>query len=409
MKKLALGLCLAGFLAACGGGDDDGGDVTPVPDASNPNDPDASVTPPACNPLGPAGNQGCNPGEKCTWIRIAETPDRIGKVGCVPDGTVDAGAACTDGEPGETTGYDNCKAGLICIGTCKDICGFDGSANAACATGEACTRYADTFSNGDEDPIAGACNPTCDPLTQTRMVAGNPNPTDCGTNQGCYLLATSADTIAVCASAGMPTHNQPIPGTSTGEPTYANSCAPGHVPRQAVQGVTGNECASLCKPADVTSTTNMQYEGGDSRVLNFRGTAADCVHGAAPGDGDALVDPNVPTTGESCQYYWTREPTENITAFSNTLGWCFQVRSWKYDPDGMQPINNTADYPRCITVTTGDVIPPVNAMTPHNDAIYFGCMALPTMLQSVGRNAVRWHHRFEPKMDRLQRPINARH
>ncbi|HVK78881.1 MAG TPA: hypothetical protein VM734_36530, partial [Kofleriaceae bacterium] len=80
-----------------------------------------------------------------------------------------------------------------------------------------------------------------------------------------------------------------------------------------------------------------------------------------------------------------------------------------YDPDGMQPVNNTAAYPRCITVTTGDVIPPVNTMTPHNDAIYFGCMALPTMLQSVGRNAVRWHHRFEPKMDRLQRPINARH
>ena len=86
--------------------------------------------------------------------------------------------------------------------------------------------------------------------------------------------------------------------------------------------------------------------------------------------------PEVPDTGESCQYYWTREPSSEPTPFSNTLGWCFPVQSWRYDPDGMDPINNTDPYPRCPTLTTGDVVPPISTDIPQNDAMYFGCVAL---------------------------------
>ena len=77
-----------------------------------------------------------------------------------PDGTTARGntGAGIRVVRGETTGFDNCVAGSICIsGTCQDICGFDGSAGATCATGYACTRYDQLFANNDDDPVAGAC------------------------------------------------------------------------------------------------------------------------------------------------------------------------------------------------------------------------------------------------------------
>lgn len=375
--KFAVPLLFAS-LVACGGGKDKpaiDGSVTPpvdsttvLVDAADPI-PDAFVEG-ACNPLEAPGQQGCAAGRKCTWIEIQETPEPIGALGCVPDGTVALGGACTTGAPGETTGYDNCAAGGICINAvCKDLCGFDASANAACAAGSACTRYSGLGANGEDDPVIGACNETCDPLKQTRIVNGQTE--TCGTGQGCYLLASTVDTIAVCAGAGTPTHNQPIVGM-----TFANSCAPGHVPRQAVQGVAGNECAALCKPANVYMGNNEAFEGGDSTVTNWMNMPATCESA-----GGTTVRPEVPATGESCTFYWTREPAANLTSFSNTLGWCFNHASWKYDPDGMEPINNTADYPRCPTLTTGDVVPPIGN-PPHNDAIYFGCHELPAMKQA---------------------------
>ena len=397
MKKLALGalLCLAGFLAACGGGDD--GTVTPIDAPGGIDGQDV------CNPLAAPGSQGCATGQKCTWIEIADTPDPLGKVGCVPDGTAQLGAACTRGAVGEATGFDNCAAGLICIGSvCQDICGFDGSANAACGAGpggvaQACTRYADLFANGDDDPIAGACNPTCDPLTQTVPLTGG-GTTTCGTNKGCYLLSGTADTIAVCANQPANpqtrTHNMPINGTA-----YANSCAPGNMPRTAVQGQTGAECGALCKAEDVFQGTNdgasgrPDYEGGNGTVMNWNNHPATCVS-----EGGATVAPAVPSTGENCTFWWTREQADGITAFSNTLGWCFNFQAWTYDLDGSGPGTQTAPYPRCINLTAGDVLQPMN-MTPDN--LYFGCIAYPAMLRSTSQNMVKWQHRHEPAIDRV--------
>lgn len=341
----------------------------------------------ACDPLAPAGQQGCASGRKCTWISV---DDENGKIGCADEGSVALGGACTTGPVGETTGYDDCAAGGICImGVCKDLCGFDGSATAACAAGMACTRYAGIGANGDDSPVIGVCNESCDPLTQTRIVNGSPE--SCGQGKGCYLLSNATDTIAVCAGAGTVAHNLPINGT-----VYANSCVPGHVARQAVQGESAFECASLCKPADVYMGNNEAYEGGNSTVTNYANMPATCESA-----GGATVRPEVPTTGESCQYFWTRESTTGLTAFSNTIGWCFNHASWKYDPDGMEPINNTADYPRCITTTTGDVIPPNNGT--ESDAQYFGCTALPTSFVSSEKPT-----KFavpKAKVDRLSPPM----
>jgi hypothetical protein len=82
----------------------------------------------------------------------------------------------------------------------------------------------------------------------------------------------------------------------------------------------------------------------------------------------------VPTTGESCQYYWTRESTSRVTRFSNTLGWCFNFQSWTYDLDGAGSGTTTAPYPRCINLTQSDVLQPLDGTA---DTLYFGCVAAP--------------------------------
>lgn len=375
MKKLALGtLMIAGLLAACGGDDD----VSVQPDASI----DGGGQ---CNPLGAAGQQGCAANEKCTWIRIQETPERLGRVGCVPEGDVALNGACMFGPPGDTTGFDNCQAGLICNGTCADICGFDGSAGASCAAGFNCTRYDGLFANGEDEPVAGACNPGCDPVTQTQTVGGGP----CPGGDGCYLLTSATETIAVCANAGDVAHNADIVGGA-----FANSCVPGAQPRRKEPTSMTVQCGGLCNPVDVTTTTNMTSEGGAEIAGN--NTAKDNCQtswGANP--------PQDGTAGESCRFWWAREQFEGLSPYSNTVGWCFKHAVFQYDTDGDSM--DDAPFPRCTALTTGDVVPPIgNPM--HNDAQYFWCVALPATatLGDAITSVKKWSAMREPKLDRLQ-------
>lgn len=383
MKKLAFAtLLIAGLLVACGGGDDD---VNLQPDASGDGGGGIDSGTAACNILGAPGQQGCLTGQKCTWIQVQDTPEPLGKLGCVPDGTVALAGACTVGAVGETTGYDNCVAGLYCINSvCQDICGFDGSANAACQTGYNCTRYADTFANGEDDPVAGICNPGCDPLTQIR--SGSNPPAACGTNMGCYMLTSQTETIAVCASAGMVMHNTTITG-----PAYANSCVPGAQPRRADGTTQTVQCGGLCKmPAGgVYTGMNTGSEGGEVTASTTDKDNCQASWGAAPAaDG---------TAGEGCRYWWAREPFDALSPYSNTVGWCFKHAVFQYDTNAdMTP--DTA-FPRCTATTAGDVLQPLN-MTPDN--LYFWCVeSPPPMLSGAMNNIKAFHARMEPKADRL--------
>ena len=302
-------------------------------------------------PAGPCNvltQSGCATGQKCTWIEVADTPAEIGRVGCVANGIVPPDGACTRGPAGDTTGFDDCAAGLICVdGTCRDICGFDGSPAAACAIGFNCTRYSGLFSNGAEDPIAGACTPSCDPLTQQRA-----NGSPCPVGEGCYLLTGATDTTAVCAGAGTLAHGETITGTA-----FANTCLPGHQPRRRDQVTSTFECGALCKPADVYMGNNVAAEGGV--------TPYTCEAKGAAAPSDAM-------NGESCRYWWAREPFDTVSPFSNTMGWCFKHATFQYDSNGDMVLD--APFPRCPTLTTGDVVPPIgNPM--HNDAEYFWCVA----------------------------------
>jgi hypothetical protein len=303
--------------------------------------------PGTCNPVAAPGAQGCPGGQKCTWIHIQETPEPLGQLGCVPDGVVAADGACSYGPPGPSTGFDDCAAGLICIGpTCKDVCGFDASPGAACATGFDCTRYADVFSNGEDEPVAGACIPSCNPLTQQQ---GNGDP--CPLGQGCYLLTSLTGTAGVCAGAGTVGHGEAIMGSA-----FANSCLPGLAPRRQDQATSVVECGALCWPTDVYDGVAESYEGGvDPYTCEAKGAAA----------------PDDPMDGEGCFYWWTREVVDFVTPYSNTVGWCFRRAAFQYDSNNDSVPD--APYPRCVDVTTGDVLPPMNGT---GDALFFGCVAL---------------------------------
>jgi hypothetical protein len=348
----ALSLCVLAASASChgtdpscpaadplclgdGGGD---GDIAPV-------DGGCVNFSTACNPFGAAGSQGCGFGDKCSWVVIQEQPIELGRTTCVPEGPIGLGEACTRGAPGVSTGFDNCGAGLICAaGKCQDICGFDGSAQANCAPNNNCARFTGLFANCDDDPIAGVCVPGCDPVTQ---LLGDGS--SCGAGNGCYLLTSQTETVAVCAQAGNVPHGVAITGTA-----FANSCEPGAQPRRRDSSTMIIECGGLCRPADVTSTTNMSLEGG---------IAPDACQGrwGAPAPDDA-------TAGESCRFWHMREPFADLSPFSNSVGWCMAHARLLFDSDGDQTPD--APFPRCIDVTHGDLLPPFG-----DDAVNFGCAA----------------------------------
>lgn len=111
-----------------------------------------------CNPLSAEGMQGCNPGQKCTSIVHQQGELLCPAIGCVPEGNLGEGEACEAALVGQG---DACDAGLICVdGRCRDICGFDGEAGAACAVGFTCTRHDDLFLDYDgAEPSYGVCIP----------------------------------------------------------------------------------------------------------------------------------------------------------------------------------------------------------------------------------------------------------
>ncbi|GMU62333.1 MAG: hypothetical protein AMXMBFR34_40960 [Myxococcaceae bacterium] len=326
----------------------------------------------SCDPLAAPGANGCSSSQKCTWITVQETPTSLGQLGCVPNGTVATGGTCTQGPAGATTGFDDCAATNVCINTrCERIC--DPMGGTQCAGYGHCSLYAGLFANDPDNPPWGACVAGCDPVTQTQYDGGT-----CGTNQGCYLLTDSTTTIAVCAGAGTVMHNQDISGTA-----FANSCVPGAQPRRKDMATMTMQCGGLCRPNDVTQGMNTADEGGVSPYT--------CMsHGAAP--------PSDTTAGESCRFWWSREPFNTLSPYSNTVGWCFKHAVFQYDSNGdMTP---DTPQPRCVNVTTGDVLPPLDN-PPYSDALYFWCIQSPAM-RAVGGGALKrsWA-REEPRLDRL--------
>ncbi len=343
MKKLALGALIAAF-AACGGGsatpkDTGGGDDTGS---------GAIDAPPACSVFADAGAQGCATGEKCTWIIDDATAD-TGHLGCATAGGAAIGAKCTFSNA-DHSGFDSCATGGFCIGgICEQICDNTGTAK-TCDSAHSCGTYEGVFGPPGGTDIAGVCDPTCDPLTQSAgsaiacggALACEGSGSGCGSNGpslGCY--ASFGQGTGTCAntpeSRGTAATLDDKPCTHAGgcanasEQAFLNGCGPGYVPFFRDQpGSTTVDCDGLCAPKDADNVT--LAEVGDPTALGK------LPQDPAPvvGHSTCQVNKKALKAAEECSYSWPflvgTDGTLPDSPFNDGLGICFDYGKFKYDP-----------------------------------------------------------------------------
>jgi hypothetical protein len=297
-------------------------------------------------PCNVAKQEGCPSDKRCGFIVINNTQ---ATPGCVPIGGAGALERCSNGTPGTTTGFDDCQAGLVCIsGECRAACrpGED-----TCGSSFACLPYA---SFGDSFGNLGACEPTCNPITQVRDLdqapaCGSPNPAS--PNRGCYGVPGSS---FVCTPAGnaLKTHRQPA--TDENGDLFLNSCAPGYAPLLPMGLVTGGTvdatpaCIAFCSPAVVHSGATAQAQGVSPHTCPARGA-------------------NAPT--EECRFFWLLEQARS--AYSNTVGFCLDPGRYTYDDDRNDSTPGVP-LPSCTTLASSDT----NA-NGQPDHLEWGCGPLP--------------------------------
>ena len=292
---------LALFLGACG---------------SSGGDPPLYIGPSPCNVL---AQTGCGAGQKCTWIQVT---DSTGATGCAPTGAKAVSQACTWGVPSSATGYDDCAAGLTCLGAsagvpgeCRTDCSYD--AGTGCPAVEACMAYAGLFD--DTSPRVGLCEATCDPLTQVRLTDGAAacgSPSVLSPTRGCYGYPSHdfRPSTFICATAGSADKTHRVPAANATGAVYLNSCAPGYVPiLYDSTGSTTVVCIALCSPVD-------SYLGNVSQV----GGAVPSTCAAAGATG----------AGEECRFWgFLEDVTTPITPVTNGVGFCLDHLRYTWDAD----------------------------------------------------------------------------
>ena len=294
------------------------------------NDAASDSGPISCDPF---THVGCAAAERCAWVRITET---IGEARCVADGTVGEGGACTNGTPGPTTGFDDCRRGLVCASsTCMPVC--EVAAPAGCGPAGECTRYAGLFASGEDEAAYGACTPSCDPLTQLTSEG-----TSCGEGMGCYGVFGRDNTSFVCATAGSVGIGESFAGTA-----LANICVPGGYPSRRGDGT--RYCAPFCRPAET-------HSGATAAAAGLSPYSCPEVGASSP--------PN------ECVFAWIVSPMDPPPARLNALGVCFDRTGRQYDSNGDGSLDTP--WPSCTelsnTDTDGDGVPQ------HRE---FGCAPRP--------------------------------
>jgi hypothetical protein len=287
---------------------------------------------------------GCTGTQRCTWISTGQAPNGLatGFLQCVPNGTADAGAACSipDG------GHDECQAGLFCLGgTSGHICNLN---TPVCTPNNACLGYSEFFVDDGGIPFVGLCVPECNPVTQVRLTDNAPN---CGSvnspaERGCYGVPGGSYT---CASAGPPTNVSDV----VISPVFENSCAAGFGSLLFDTWMKGGViCSAYCQPAP---TSNMATSGA----------------AGVPGSGYTCGDRGAGGSHE-CRYLDFLEPMPDTNG--RTWGLCVDYTKYKWDSN-MNTMIDAADmnYPSCTTLSaTGHVYDPT-----LTDTQLWGCEPAP--------------------------------
>lgn len=393
MKKLAFGALMLGLIASCGGG---GGKK----DAGGGDDQIDAPGNDVCGDQNPFGT--CDAGQKCTWITDADDPDAgtfLGHVGCVDDGTVatngnchfnacndgstpDPTTGCADGKP--AIGTDDCVGGNYCIaGVCQTVCAADGS-DPACDDVHACDIYNNVYGTGDQTPLAGVCDATCDPLTQKANASlgsgipqdacGSPTQAETGSGSaqvgpevGCYESRGFQDFTCANTPFARGTIDPPqdrdtcaigdcAVQTGQGTAVFTNGCAPGFTP--GFVDATGSQnliCVGFCAPADSDNSVAAALSKGDATVPAKLPTDATPVAGhgtCAP----LQAGGRGKTATEDCNYLWgfvlDNGALPVLPYDVDALGLCFDTPSYDYDPTGGS--NATTPLPTCSKLQPGD-------------------------------------------------------
>ena len=273
----------------CGGDDDGGGsgrfDAAARADAQSDVDDAGLVSPDAAMIDGGVGDT-CNPvtqtgcaGYKCSWLVVQEDPF-LGRTDCVPDGTVAIGDPCVEGPPGETTGYDNCAAGGLCVGgTCRTICTIDPD---SCVGQFACSSYTNTFTDDPSENI-GVCDSTCDPVAQ-----------DCeDETQACYLQLFNGKATCARPAVGAEELTQGDQCANDGQRCFLNGCAEGYGGFLYAGDGVPRDCTAFCTPVE----TYLVDPDGDGAGPLVAGADA---NGAAPYD---CSDARIGALAHQCRFF----------------------------------------------------------------------------------------------------------
>ncbi len=230
----------------------------------------------------PVAQTGCAPGEKCAQ-RIVTVEPWLASTTCVPDGTLDANESC-DPDFASDSGYDECRAGLVCIGfpgakgACVPICD---QSNPSCGDGE-CVGFFQLF---DDHPGTGACMSSCSPTAQDCAAA----------NFACYVgdrvgaTCGPIPTESVCRR-----QDDPCFGPD-GINCFLNGCDKGYgnaIPNP--NAPPRNLCAQFCDPAPTTTSTPGNARGNPDGVM----CPEDYV--CRYWDSFWLFDQNIPPTAGFC-------------------------------------------------------------------------------------------------------------
>jgi hypothetical protein len=302
---------------ACGGGGKSTSDAQMVADSSKVTDAGTD----AATGCDPATQAGCDAHQKCTWVTISLMP-AVGNAACVPDGTAPIGAPCTQGPPGEATGYDDCVKGGICLnGSCVSLC--TNSPNDTCGTGLVCCA---PFLECKAAAPVPVCVPACNPVTQT-----DPNYMDCPAGDGCYLDTWSGKASCQYVPAMAATQKQDDVCYSPFGPQACadNGCAGGYDGVLPLDPSGKFLCSAFCAPAN-------NYKGSHPSLAGI--PPHDCSAG------------RIGKGGTQCRFIQTIRVSDPISA---AYGTCVDTSTWgtcsNFDPQGMVHAYNTA-----FTNTAGD-------------------------------------------------------
>ena len=337
----------------------------------------------ACNVL---LGTGCNVGERCTWVHSTEpTPDApaLGANACVPDtGTVATGGACMYGAAGDT-GFDNCMKGNICVHkTCKLICDNNGGTGPACPTNAACVTYDSLFANsGATTTPAGACDPTCNPITDNDFDGSGTQFTRTGTSCGsdpvtaCYGNISSTHTTFFTCSTPVTgtetlTHRSPVPMAKQ----FLNACMSGYHLGEFYADDSGAkviDCFAYCTPGE--SDTAVTGGGTPNGVAPHR-----CNNNDALGNfsGGTPTGANPVSNGEHCWFSWYFEIDSakgwHKSPTSDTVGICIDHTKYHWDSNASGAID-PADmtFPNCASL-------PVMGTATTLGAVDIGCVTSTT-------------------------------